>query len=533
MEIFVSGAGMTLFGKTSRSLINLTAEAGRAALADAGLESVDALYLGVMNPEAFTGEGNLAVVVADALGLVGVPAIRIETASSTGATAFHQACLAVASGHARRVLVVAGEKMTHLPTAKTTAILAEVIDHDERACGATMPALAALVTRCYMAHHRIGSEEMEQVLAAVAVKNHANGALNPRAQFRTPITEAGYRASKPIATPLRLYDCAPITDGAVAVVLASEPTRRGSEGTAVRVIGLGHATDTIAIRHRTSLTGFKSTRLAAAQAYAMAGVAPGDIHFAEIHDAFTPFEVIGTEDLGFFPDGQGGRAVLAGVTRLDGRLPVNPSGGLKARGHPVGASGLAQVVEAVWQLRGEAGAGRQLAAPALALVQSIGGLANNNLVAILDRADRGRVHAAPALPRPLEEVPVRRGEPKGPVYGRLESFTTVHVTPEGVPSPLVLGLVRTPEGHRVLARGPAQAHLTVGAAVLLKRKGFRYAFIEQSPVERLGSRLGSALARVTRPLRVRARWLRRRRRAAASRKAAARAARNAAKKAAG
>jgi acetyl-CoA C-acetyltransferase len=517
VKLYISGVGMTPFGRSARSLINLTTGAGRDALVDAGVDQVDAVYVGMMNPEAFTGEGNLAVIVADALGLEGVPAVRIETASSTGATAFHQACLAIASGQARRVLVVAGEKMTHLPTARTTAILAEVIDHYERGCGATMPALAALLTRCYMARHGLDPAEMERVLAAVAVKNHANGALNPRAQFRKAITEADYRAARWVATPLRLYDCAPITDGAVAVVLTDEPipSAEGKARPVVQVAGLGQATDTIAVRYRRSLAAFESTRLAAARAYAMAGVGPTEIDFAEIHDAFTPFEVIGMEDLGFAADGRAGRLVLEGVTRLDGRLPVNSSGGLKARGHPVGASGLAQVVEAVWQLRGEAGPGRQLSSPGLALVQSIGGLANNNLVTIIRRADRAaRTHAVPApvgLPRPDE--PVRRGLPRAVSFGRLESFTVLYMTPEGVPSPLVLGLVRTPEGHRLLARGLSEARLAAGATVALRRAGFRYTFVEQGLAGRLGTRIATKFRTLTRPVQVRVRWLRRRRRA--------------------
>ncbi len=507
MAIYISGVGMTPFGKTSRSLINLTTDAGRLALNDAGLDAVDAVYVGVMNPEEFTGEGNLAVVVTDALGLTGASAIRIETASSTGATAFHQACMAILSGHAKQVLVVAAEKMTHLPTARTTAILAEVIDHDERGAGASMPALAALVTRCYMARHGLSEEAMRRVLAAVAIKNHANGAKNPFAQFRKPLSEAAYRAARSISTPLGLYDCAPITDGAAAIVLSAGPGRGG-----VRVAGLGHATDTIALRYRSSFTGFKSTRKAAAAAYAMAGIGPSDVSFAEVHDAFTPFEVIGTEDLGFFPDGQGGRAVLDHVTDLGGRLPVNPSGGLKARGHPVGASGLAQIVEAVWQLRGDAGPERQLPAPAIGLVQSIGGLANNNLVAILDTADRGAIHPVPALPVVLEESRVLRGEPASLAGARLASYTVLHVPPEGFPSPLVLGLVQTADGHRVVARSPSAQGLAIGARVLLTREGHRYAVAVQSPVERITARIESVFRAVTRPVRARARWLRRRRR---------------------
>jgi acetyl-CoA C-acetyltransferase len=364
-----------------------------------------------------------------------------------------------------------------------------------------MPALAALVTRCYMTRHGLDADAMTRVLGAVAIKNHAAGVKNPYAQFRKAITEDDYLGSKPVATPLRLYDCAPITDGAVGLVLTSEMPR-GAKSRGVRVIGLGHATDTIALRHRSSFTGFKSTRLAASQAYAMAGIKPKDVSFAEIHDAFTPFEVIGTEDLGFFGDGLGGRAVLDGVTAPTGRLPVNPSGGLKARGHPVGASGLAQVVEAVWQLRGDAGPERQLPSPAVGLVQSIGGLANNNLVAILDRADRGRVHAVAAVPPKLDELPVKRGEPEALEGARLDSYTVLHVRADGQKEPLFLGLVRTRDGHRVLARADSDAHLAVGAPVALVRDGFHYTFTvtPQSAVERLAEGIENVVHAVSRPV---------------------------------
>ena len=184
----------------------------------------------------------------------------------------------------------------------------------------------------------------------MAVKNHYNGSLNPYAQFRKEITREDYFKSQMVSYPLRLYDCAPITDGASAVVLTSEPT-------GIKVSGIGHATDTSAMRHRASLTSFNSTKEAALKAYTMAQRNPSDIQFAEVHDAFTLFEIIGTEDLGFFPPGEGWKALDEGKTQLRGSLPINPSGGLKSRGHPVGASGLAQMVEIVWQLRGEAGRG--------------------------------------------------------------------------------------------------------------------------------------------------------------------------------
>ena len=218
----------------------------------------------------------------------------------------------------------------------------------------------------------------------MAIKNHSNGYLNPYAQFRKMITKQDYLKSQMVSYPLRLYDCAPITDGASAMILTSQPTP-------IKVSGIGHATDTAAVRHRTSFTSFNSTKEAAQKAYTMAQLNPPDIQFAEVHDAFTLFEIIGTEDLGFFSPGEGWKALEEGITHLRGRLPINPSGGLKARGHPVGASGLAQLVEIVYQLRGEAGIERQLERAEIGLAQSIGGLGNNNLVTILERTDRKRI----------------------------------------------------------------------------------------------------------------------------------------------
>ena len=352
-DVYIAGVGMTKFGKSDRSLPGLMVEAGLRALSDAKLHKIDYVLIGVMSVEEFTGESNIAALITDRLGMPGVPSARIETASSTGSAVFESAFYAVASGYHRNVLIIAGEKMTHLPTARTTKILAEVIDGDERKYGASMPALAAMIAQRYRHDAKLAEKRLESVLSKVAIKNHYNGSLNPYAQFRKVINEHDYANSRLVSYPLRTFDCAPITDGAVAVVLTAEKKL-------IQVSGLGHATDTLAVRHRDSLTSFRSTRLAAQQAYRMAKVNPKDISFAEVHDAFTPFEIIGTEDLGFFPPKQGWKAVEEGTTSIHGKLPINPSGGLKARGHPVGASGLAQIAEVVWQLRGEMDAGRQL-----------------------------------------------------------------------------------------------------------------------------------------------------------------------------
>jgi acetyl-CoA acetyltransferase len=475
MDVYISGAGMTKFGKSKDSLEQMMAYAGALALKEAHLEHVDAIYIGVMNAEEFVGDSNFAALLADTLGLTGTPSTRIETASSTGAGAFETAFFAVASGYLRNVLVIAGEKMTHLSTAKTTRILSEVIDRSERKYGATMPALAAMIAQKYAKEFNLSDLKLEDILAQVAMKNHANGSLNPRAQFRKAITRDDYLKSHMVSYPLRLYDCAPISDGAAALVLTSRST-------AIKVSGVGHATDTLAVRHRGSLTSFNSTKEAALKAYTMAQVNPSDIHFAEVHDAFTIFEIIGIEDLGLFPEGEGWKAVEEKKTHLRGELPVNPSGGLKARGHPVGASGLAQLVEVVYQLRGEAGQERQLERAEIGLAQSIGGLGNNNLVTILERSDRKRVMVEGFTPDYHPEVKAAR-RPAVPALsqgmGILETFTVLYATPEGFRSPLTFGFVRTETGERVMACNPdyrAPGKLKMGAKVYLKMREGLYVF---------------------------------------------------------
>lgn len=465
-QVYIAGVGMTKFGKSERSLPELMVDAAKKAFVDARISSIDYMLIGVMNAEEFTGEGNVAAMIADQLGLSGVPSSRVETASSTGSAVFESGVYAVASGYHRNVLIIAGEKMTHLSTARTTKILAEVIERRERSYGASMPALAAMITQRYQHEAGLSSERIQSILGKVAIKNHYNGSLNPYAQFRKLLSESDYHNSKWVATPLRTYDCAPITDGAVAVVLTSEKKM-------VEIAGVGHATDTLAVRHRDSLTSFRSTRLAAYQAYNMAKVNPADVSLAEVHDAFTMFEIIGTEDLGFFPPKQGWMAVEEGITSIKGKIPINPSGGLKARGHPVGASGLAQIAEVVWQLRGEVEPSRQVPGARIGLTQNIGGLANNNLVVILERTDRYR--AIPVYWKPQYDP--GRAEPKEAFdsepavdTGTIETFTTLYTTPEGIPSPLHLAFVRTDVGQMILTRAREGA-LTIGQKVQLEKEG--------------------------------------------------------------
>lgn len=368
---YISHAGLTRFGNRDEGLPELLYQAYTAALGDER-PGFDAVFVGSMNPEEFTGDGNLATLVTTHFGLTGAAALRVENAPSSGAAVFQQAFLSVAAGQYDRVLVLAGEKMKAVETPEATRILSKMLDRYERDHGATLTAMAALVARRYIHDYGLRREE----LALVPVKNHRNGALNPNAQFQKEITVEKALESRMISDPLRLFDCASICDGAAAAVITSEKTD-------VVVKGVGHATDYLPVHFRDSLTSLAATKLAAERAYGKSGVGPGDIDVAEVHDAFSILEIINTEDLGFFEPGMGGKALAEGRTQRDGDKPINPAGGLKARGHPVGASGLAQICEIFWQLRGEAGP-RQIEGARLGLTHSIGGFGNNNVVTILE-----------------------------------------------------------------------------------------------------------------------------------------------------
>ena len=476
-SVYIAGASMTRFGKDPRPLAAILSDAAAGAFRAAGSTEIDAVYIGAMNPEEFTGNSNIASCTADALGLFGVPAIRVETASSAGAAALLAGFQAIASGYYRRVLILAGEKMTHLSTSATTRILAEVIDPRERRCGATMPALAAMIAEKYRRKFRLSESRLANLLCAVAIKNHRNGAENPLAQFQRAITRKEYFESKFVATPLRLYDCAPITDGAAAVVLSGERT-------ALRIAGVGQGTGPVSLQDRQVFTSFSATQIAARRAYQMAGAGPPDIDFAEIHDAFTPFEIITSEDLGFFPAGKGGDAVLNGVTAREGELPINLSGGLKARGHPVGASGLAQVVDACNRLGTQTPTGRLLRR---ALTQSTGGLGTNNFVTIVEAADATPIQnqwvPPPAPPLP---VSIKRAAPlRSVMEGVIETFTIVHVTPDGFLAPLALALIRLQDGTLLMAQSEDETHLKIGQEVYIRQIDGMHLFTVKSQLQKV------------------------------------------------
>jgi len=380
-DVSVIGVGMTKWGELwAKSLRTIFTETALLALQDAGVDKIDSMVVGCMSSGLFVGQEHLASLLADSLGRTPVPAARVESACSSGGLALRQGFMEVASGMSDVVLVGGVEKMTDVTGCEATFALGTAADQEyEGYHGLTFPGLYAMMAVDHM--HRYGTTREQ--LALVAVKNHDNGSRNPLAQFPFKVTVEGVLGSVLVADPLRILDCSPITDGAAAVVLAPADMARKMKKPAVRIAGSGQATDTIALSSRRDLSWLESTHLAAAKALAMAGRKVQDMHLFEVHDCFTIAEIMVTEALGLVEKGQGGKAVEEGLTARGGRFPVNPSGGLKAKGHPVGATGVAQAVEIVKQLRGEAG-DRQIKGARLGLAQNMGGTGGSSVVHVFE-----------------------------------------------------------------------------------------------------------------------------------------------------
>lgn len=381
--VAIIGVASTPFGKLEgMGIVELAVSACREALAEARVprEKIQAFYLGNFVGERLASQGALAGLVATRLGLTGIPATKVEGACASGGIALRQGVLGIALGLYDFVLVAGVEKMTSSLTAEVTAALATAGDEEgEMRTGLTFPGAFAIITREHMARYGTTREQ----IGLVSVKNHSLGASNPKAQFRKPVTLDEVLASRLIADPLRLFDCPPISDGAAAVVLCPAEWARDFHPKPVRVLGSGHATGPATLWEMDDITSFPATVRASREAYDMARVSPRDVQVAEVHDCFTMAEIIATEDLGFFPKGKGGPAVEAGQTGLDGPVAVNPSGGLIAKGHPVGATGCAQVYELVKQLRGEAA--NQVRNAEIGLAHNLGGTGVVSTVSILGR----------------------------------------------------------------------------------------------------------------------------------------------------
>ncbi len=383
-KVVVVGTGITKFGELwEKSFRDLITEAGIRAIEDSGLsgKDIEAIYGGCMASGRFIGQEHIGALIADQLGLNPIPSTRCEAACASGGVALRQGFLAIKSGAYDCVAVGGVEKMTEVSTEEAGFALGGAGDQEiELFHGATFPSLYALLARAHMNEFGTTEEQM----AMVAVKNHANAMHNPNAQFHREITVEQVMNSGYVAEPIKLLDCSPITDGAAAVILCSGKKARELGLKGVEIAASEQASDALALTDRKSLTELNSTKVASSKAYKKAGVRPKDIDVAEVHDCFTINEIISIEDLGFFKKGEGGKAVEEGKTSLTGSIPINTSGGLKAAGHPVGATGIKQAIEIVEQIEGKCN-GRQVKNAKLGLAHNVGGSGATAVVSIFRR----------------------------------------------------------------------------------------------------------------------------------------------------
>ena len=385
-DVAIIGVGVTRFGEIwNKSFRAIGIEAGLKAIADAGLagDEIDGLFIGNMSAGRFVNQQHIDALIADYSGMASnhVPAVRVEAGDASGGVAFRQAVMAVASGMHDTVLVGGAEKMTDLDDASVNSIVDATADAEwEAAMGLTFPSLHAMIARRII-HDGIATREE---IASVSVNSHAHGALNPDAQFRKAITLDTVLKSGPVAEPLGMFDCAPISDGAAAVVLCPLEKAKEFTDSYVKVAAVAQASDTLALFQREDITTYGATVAAANRAYEAAGITAADIQVAEVHDNYTVGGILAVQDLGFAKRGEAGKTFLEGGYQVGaGKLAVNTSGGLKARGHPIGATGVAQIVEIAQQMRGAADK-RQVANPRYGLAQSVGGTGSAVTVSILE-----------------------------------------------------------------------------------------------------------------------------------------------------
>jgi acetyl-CoA C-acetyltransferase len=381
--VSVIGIGETKMGRfPARSLTDMILSAGNAAIADAGIDksAIQSVYMGNFNGAYLCGQNHMGSMALETLGLGNIPAIRTEGACASGGLAFRSAYIAVAAGIYDIALVGGVEKMCHRSTEEVTTAVASAMNViDEAGFGFTFPASFAMIANRYFYEYRNVKKEM----AMCAVNAHANALLNPDAQMPKELSIDKVLSADMIAEPLSMFDCSLVTDGAAFVVLAASDIAEslGTKHRIVDVAGSGHAGDTLTLMAKTQFTSFAAAKKAAKEAYDQAGLTPKDIHLAEVHDCFTITQIINTEDLGFFKAGKGGDAVAEGKTALHGIMPINTSGGLKAKGHPIGATGISQIFEIVTQIRGEAGA-RQIKKADVGLTHNLGGTAGTCVINI-------------------------------------------------------------------------------------------------------------------------------------------------------
>ncbi|KKN64183.1 hypothetical protein LCGC14_0494350 [marine sediment metagenome] len=404
-KVAIIGVGHTKFGRLQdKGLMDLLCEASLDAITESNTSEKDfnSVYVGSMSPEIFNQISGVASNLVDRISLLPAAAIDIKNGPASGGSAIITGFQAIASGMSDLVLVSGGEKMTHINTPGfiTSNVAMTTHNQAERRHGVSIPSFAAMVMRSYMEKYNAKREWFYDII----IKNHKNGCSNPNAHFQRTIEDfmrnaiqkgrgnwnnvreflSDSKANPIISDPIRLFDVCPISDGAAALVLCNAELAKQYCDTPVLISGVGQATDTHILYERDDLTTLKALKICSEQAYKMAKKSPDQIDVCELHDAFTILEVIQSEDLGFFKKGEGAKAAHEGLTEKDGKIPINPSGGLKARGHPLGATGISQVVELVWQLRGEAGK-RQISGAKSGITCNFGGFGNNIVSIIVER----------------------------------------------------------------------------------------------------------------------------------------------------
>ncbi|MCX6600843.1 MAG: acetyl-CoA acetyltransferase [bacterium] len=379
-DVYVAGIGITSFTRLEYPLVEIAAYPGLMAMRESGIKSIDQLYVANMGAARVNHQSGLASAVVDNLSLTPAGAETIENGPASGASAIKQGFLAVASGMHDTVMVIGAERMREVNNLEATDFVA-TLTHPmaEYIYGVTLPSLAGMFARLYMEKYGVTSRH----LAMVAVKNHKHAMDNFYAHLHEEITLEGILDSPDastnnpiVADPLRYYDMCPVSDGGACLILTTADLAKKTGKPMVRLAGVGQATDTHAVHDRKDPTDLLAVREAAKKSFAMAGVKPADVHVAELHDAFTILEIVESEEAGFFERGQGHVALQEGYTRIGGKLPINPSGGLKAKGHPVGATGVGQAHEIVLQLWSEAGK-RQVKNAKVGFTCNFGGFGNN------------------------------------------------------------------------------------------------------------------------------------------------------------
>ncbi len=404
-KVAIIGVGHTKFGRLNdKGLMDLLCEASLDAIEDSNTtnKDFDSVYVGAMSPGAFNQLSGVASALVDKLSLLPAAADHIKNGPASGGSAVKAGFQAITSGMSDLVLVVGGEKMTHITTPGYVTSNVATLTHPkvERRHGVSLPSFAGMLTRAYLEKY---NAELDWI-SDIAIKNHRNGTLNPKAHFQRTIEDFMKSAIQKgkgnwddiydflkddktnpiIADPLRLFHICPISDGAAALILCNADKAKEYSESPILISGIGQATDTHIVYEREDITTLKALRICSEQAYKMAKKTPNDIDVAELHDAFEILEAVQSEDIGFFKKGEGAKAAHEGLTEIGGKIPINPSGGLKARGHPLGATGVAQVVELVWQLRGEAGK-RQVDGAETGITCNFGGFGNNILSILVER----------------------------------------------------------------------------------------------------------------------------------------------------